>query len=148
MVNKKALSPVIATVLLILIVVIIAIIILLWARGFIKEQVFKFEDTAIEQTCGEVNFKASYSAGTLSLVNIGNINIHGFKIQKIKKGETEIDEGQKENALAIGESRDIEFSAGDYAELNIIPILLGKTEKGGVHEYTCPDNTGVSISLT
>ena len=39
--NKKAVSPVVSTVLLVLIVIILAIIILLWSRGFIKEVILK-----------------------------------------------------------------------------------------------------------
>ena len=39
--NKKAVSPIISTVLLIMIVIILAIIILLWSRGFIKEAITK-----------------------------------------------------------------------------------------------------------
>jgi len=39
--GKKAVSPVVATVLLILIVVILAVIVFLWARGFIGESLTK-----------------------------------------------------------------------------------------------------------
>ena len=41
--NKKAVSPMISTVLLIMIAIIIAIIILIWGRGFIKEKLDKSE---------------------------------------------------------------------------------------------------------
>lgn len=41
MVNKRGLSPIIATVLLIFLVLILASIVFLWARGFFSEQLEK-----------------------------------------------------------------------------------------------------------
>ena len=39
--KRKAVSPVVSTVLLIMIVVILAVIIIIWSRGFLSESVLK-----------------------------------------------------------------------------------------------------------
>jgi flagellin-like protein len=76
--NKRGVSPVIATVLLIGIVIVIGLIIFLWLRGLTQEAVFKF-DQNIELTCNDVKFSSSYSSGTLTISNTGNVAIYDIE---------------------------------------------------------------------
>jgi len=143
--NKKAVSPVIATVLLISIVIILAAIILIWALSFIKEVVMKEavegDERSAEQACSEVNLGASLSGGCLYLINRGNVPIYQLEI--IIKSGGSIDRENQEINLAPGHSSsniceiDDEYSSADSIE--IIPVLLGKTEKG-TSAYTCKNH--------
>ena len=58
--EKRALSPVITTVLLILVAIILALLIWFWARSAIGEQISKFDgnsDRPIDEVCNLVNLK-------------------------------------------------------------------------------------------
>jgi len=79
--KRKALSPVIATVLLIAIVIIIALIIFLWFRGLSEEIITKFGKKNIKLVCADVKFKAEYSSLTLSVSNIGNVPLYDFNLK-------------------------------------------------------------------
>lgn len=145
-IKKRGISPVISTVLLIMVVIILAAIIILWAQGFIKEKVLKF-DKPIENVCSEVSIKTFINNDepqTFGFTNIGNVPIHAIDL-KINRGwDSEI---QKiEERVDAGFSMMIEghFYNPDE-EVTIIPILLGKTKDGGVKEYSCPDSAGFVV---
>ena len=70
MINKKGVSPIIATILLIALTIIIALIVFQWMKGFTKEAITKFDGTNIELVCNDVQFEASYSNGNLVISNI------------------------------------------------------------------------------
>lgn len=134
--NKKGISPVIATVLLVSIVIVLALIIFLWATKFIQEAIEK-QGKPADQACGEVDLSASVAAGQLYLTNNGNIPI--FKIEKLEKTGGRVDKETVQVDLNIGQTKsDININpAAD--EIRIIPIILGETESGN-QEYTCKDN--------
>src|SRR3989344_7659436 len=81
MVNKKGVSPIIATILLIVLTLVIASIVFFWLKGLTKEATTKFEGTNIELVCDDVQFDASYSGGTLTISNLGNVPIYDFNIK-------------------------------------------------------------------
>src|SRR3989344_3021484 len=87
--NKKALSPVITTVLLIAMVIILAAIIFLWAKFFLGEIIEKeiggVKKTA-ERFCPDVNFQASISGAELSIANRGNVPIYNINLKMKTKG--------------------------------------------------------------
>ena len=87
--RKKAISPVIATVLLVAMVIVIGLIIFSWAKGFQEEAVTKFGGENIELTCEKVTFEADYSGGTLFLSNLGNVPIFQIKAKIYKDGSHE-----------------------------------------------------------
>ena len=152
--NKRAISPIIATTLLIVLVIIIALIILLWARGFIKEKILKFEKP-VENVCGEVSLRTFVNDDdTFGFTNIGNVPIHSVDLQLSTGGSTDIERIEdSDNDLAdIGISH--EFSSSDYTgyqsyssytKVKIIPILKGKTKSGGIKEYTCSEKNAFEI---
>src|SRR3990167_6150131 len=87
--NRRGVSPVIATSLLIAMVVVIGMIIFLWFRGFTEEAVTKFGGTNIKLICGDVSFDSSYSGGSIFLENVGNVPIYSFNLKVEKPGSHE-----------------------------------------------------------
>ena len=145
--NKKGLSPVIATVLLIAMVVVIGAIVFVWLKGLTKEQITKFGGTNIEVVCNDVYFEADYTtAGTLSILNSGNVPIYNFKIKIVNGGSYNmVDIGDISSEWAD------KFSTGlnqgglfsDQVSINgeeaiIIPVLIGESDQGR-KTYTCSE---------
>ena len=60
--NKKGVSPVIATVLLIGIVIALGLVVFFWFRSFTQEAVTKFGGENIQLVCNNVQFEGSYSS--------------------------------------------------------------------------------------
>ncbi len=143
--TKRGVSPVIATVLLIGIVIILALTIFLWFKNFTKEAVIKF-DKNIELVCDEVQFDADYSDGTLTLSNYGNVPVFKIKVRVESEGNyetrdiTEFTDLWPKNGLTQGGSFSdiIDFGVADRVVL--IPVLVGKTEKGEKRTFTCDEN--------
>ena len=84
--NKKGVSPVIATVLLIGIVIALGLVVFFWFRSFTQEAVTKFGGENIQLVCNNVQFEGSYSStsttsGTLAISNTGNVPIYNFNVQ-------------------------------------------------------------------
>lgn len=93
--QKKGLSPVIATILLISIALAIAVLIFMWARSFLNEQNTKF-DEPIENACALVSFDvevsvSSGSSGSIfaDVTNRGDVPIYGLELRK--RGATSIE---------------------------------------------------------
>lgn len=143
--DKKAVSPVITTVLLIALVVILAIIIFLWARSFIGEKIAKF-DKPIESVCDEVKFRASIDEDFLLLDNQGNVPIYAINIKKNSPGTSSVEE--KIIDLDKGGSKKEEIEIGDETtSISVIPILLGEVGEKK-EKFTCPESVAVEIELS
>ena len=151
--RKKGVSPVIATVLLIAMVVVIALIVFLWFRGLTEEAITKFGGTNVKLVCSDVSFDASYLAGTLSLLNTGNVPIFGIKAKISSQGSYETKDlrdfvdwpkvGLPQGGVFSGETG-VEFSD---AEVVLIPVLRGKSDKGE-KIYVCEEQYGKEILIT
>ena len=144
--SRKAISPVIATVLLIAMVVVIGLIIFLWFKGMTGEVITKFEGTNIEMVCNDVSFDASYSDGILYILNLGNVPVFGAKVKILRDGShetkdiVELSGNWPELGLNQGGtfSGDIsgEVSSGD--EIIITPVLIGNS-KSGEKTFMCDE---------
>jgi flagellin-like protein len=137
--KKKGVSPVIATVLLIVIAIIIAIIILLWFQLFYKEKLLKF-DKPIESVCSEVSIRTFVNEDdSFGFTNIGNVPIYRANLKTTSQGSSETFEISK--GIDAGFSTVIEgYKYSDYEQVEIIPVLLGKSKDGGVNEFVCEKN--------
>ena len=127
-VNKKGLTPIIATVLLIAVSLALAVIVFMWARGFIDESILK-NGRSIEDECRNVVFAADYdvSSGNLSVENLAEIPIYGFEIKEKTGGDVVIVNEEAGKGIGGGESEVLKYDASDAAEeLIITPILLGE----------------------
>jgi FlaG/FlaF family flagellin (archaellin) len=152
--NKKAVSPMVSTVLLIMIVIIMAIIILLWSRGFIKESILKEiggESKRVEQFCPEVAMTPILNSdGSFGFTNNGNVPIYALNLKLTSSGDSDtIDIRPTQGGLVNpGFATLIDPNTYDYYnydEVEIIPVLLGKTKTGAVKEKACDDIYALKI---
>ena len=152
--NKRGVSPVIATTLLIAMVVVTGLIIFLWFRGFTEEAVTKFGGTNVKLVCGDVRFESSYSSGSLFLSNIGNVPIYSIKLKVESPGsyETLDIENIVGNWPVTGLnqggvfSADISSSVSGAEKIVVIPVLRG-TSDTGARTHDCDEQYGEEIIL-
>jgi len=154
LVNKKGLSPIVATSILILIVIILAIIILLWARGFVGEAVIKEiagSEKRAEDFCREIKMKGIVNDDdTFGFENIGNVPIFAYKVQTENDGNVDVHrvDNNQGGSVNPGFSVIARYSSvspySAYESVKIIPILLGKTD-GSTQEFECPEINGILI---
>ena len=133
--SKKAISPVIATVLLIVVAIGLFIAIFFWIKSMQQESILKFQSD-IKQSCLNVNFDATYSSGTVQVQNNANIPIWKAEVWK-KSGGSLTPAGTIPGPILSAESASVGGISG-CTELKIVPILLG-TSKGVEKEYKCED---------
>jgi flagellin-like protein len=151
--KKRGISPVIATVLLIAMVVVIGLIVFIWFRGMIGESVTKFGKN-IQLVCDDIDFDASYSGGSLQLINTGNVPIFKMQIQLSKPGSHSTQEINNEeysewdkSGLSQGGTFSTSMNLGsDIERITLIPILAGTSDKGK-RTYVCEEQYGKEIVL-
>ncbi len=150
MVNKRGVSPIIATILLIALTIIIALIVFQWMKGFTKEAITKFDGTNIELVCNDVQFEASYSNGNLVISNIGNVPIYDFNVKSEYPGGHETTDlttmDLQWNGILPGGifSKDIPIQP-DTTTITLIPILLGVNKDGEQKTQVCDERNGKEI---
>jgi flagellin-like protein len=124
--KKKAISPVIATVLLVVVAIALFVIIFFWIKSFQSESIMK-QGTSIENVCSRVKFNVQSSGTSLSILNNGDVPIQAFKIIYEDGSAHDLDE-----LLMPGESR----TATCSGTTKLIPILRGT--KGPMEEnFAC-----------
>jgi flagellin-like protein len=144
--KKKGLSPVIASVMMIMLVLVLAAMIFLWARGFISEQIEKF-DKPIGDVCAEINFDAVLVGDNeLEIINRGNVGIRSFDIKLIKGGTSEVakfDFGGPQIDPGQAVKKQVTLLMDDNTEpdrIIIYPALLGSVRgKNANRPFTCVD---------
>ena len=159
-IKKKGLSPVITTVLLIVLVIVIIGIIFLWFSGMVEEGVTKFGKN-IQMVCDDVDFDASYSSDTISIVNNGNTplydvnikagtggNFESKKIKELASQSPEPSELWPEIGLTQGETFSVKISnyIDDSDTIIVSPILIG-TSSSGKKTFVCGGEYGKEISV-
>ena len=143
--RKKAISPMVSTVLLIMIIVIIAIIILIWGRGFIKEKLLKFSKP-VENVCSEVGIKPFVNEdNSYGFTNSGNVAIYQIDLKTIERGKSTITRIKESVSPGASIVLGPDYLGGSVEEIKIIPVLLGKTSSGKTKEYTCKEINAVAI---
>jgi flagellin-like protein len=140
--QKKALSPIITTILLVLIAIILAVIIFVWAVAFRGEQITKFyggEAKDIRLSCDSVLFSAELSGSSISIVNTGDVPIYRFDIQTQGNVNSEIIPVTTESSrVNPGQAATIAApNTQGVNELHIIPIFLGTDKDGKEKEASC-----------
>ena len=148
--EKRVLSPVIATALLITLAIMLSSIVFLWARGFISEQILKFNQP-VELQCEKVEWKinviGSSSIYSLEISNRGNIPIYGYVTKKYLDGNSESTQYSGIN-IKPGESKietvSLTYGSGlinsDYVEFS--PTILGTVSGKDTQtkSYVCSTN--------
>lgn len=141
--DKKGLSPVVATVLLIGLVLVLSLIIFLWAKYFLPEQVEKF-GSPIKDSCKDVNFEIAFANDVVSIQNKGNIPIYGVEIGK-KTGFGSMEYSNYTGGsytTRIGETNSFDFAASAGEQVVVVPVLLGETTDTKERKaYVCEDSS-------
>jgi flagellin-like protein len=138
--KRRGLSPIITTVLLITLTIAITAIIFLWFRGMVGEGVTKFGEN-IELVCEDVEFDASYSSGTLNIVNNGDVSIFRVNIKTSQGGGiyqtkdiTEFSSGSTWPTTGLAQggtfSGSIGSEVGSPSQITVLPVLIGTSSKG------------------
>ncbi len=142
MINNKAISPIIATVLLITLAVVVGTLILKFGNEYLKQ-------LSPPADCSQVNFEAGIyleSNGdlTLEVSNIGNIKIDSFTI-KIKDENENTD--LKEIPISVAPSESIrqipQFTISENSDITIIPHIKNTQDK----IVQCPEEFGKPIFI-
>jgi len=142
--NKKGLSPVIASVLLVALVLVLATIIYLWARAFIPETVEKFGST-IENSCPNVVFDATYSGDYLRVQNKGNVPIQGIRYAIEEPGSLAYNDYMGPAPIVADGTFNIEIGDTGGKHVRVIPILLGKASTGELKAFACDESVKTTI---
>ncbi|MBS3107878.1 hypothetical protein J4468_03075 [Candidatus Woesearchaeota archaeon] len=122
MINKKGISPLIATVLIIGFTVALAAVIMVWGSDFIKSTTDDVDRTTkVQIACTNADFKVlscKKAAGEVSIENIGAISLK-FKVRdfanKIGSVSNEI------KSLEIGEAKCADGACGD--SITVFPVV-------------------------
>ena len=142
--HKKGISPVVATVLLIVIALAAFAFVFMFARGFIKESIEKF-NAPIENACQSIVYEATLSEGEgkIYLNNQGNTPVYGFNIEQTTEGSSTVTFVRPQSGnLAIG-AIDVLVDIWDLSgveSVKIIPVLVGlgkNTNEGRL--FPCTD---------
>ena len=155
--NKRGVSPVIATVLLIGIVIALGVIVFFWFSSFTQEAITKFNGENIQLVCNDVQFQASYSSdGDLAFSNTGNVPIYSFNVQ-IQGSQGTFTTQDIKNLISNWPSSGLRtggvFSGNILGKINganqliLIPVLEGKVSNGDQKSFTCADQYGYKISV-
>ena len=154
--DKRGVSPVIATVLLIGVVIALSVVVFLWFRSFTQETITKFGGQNIQLSCGDVSFDARYSSGNLEISDTGNVPIYNFNLQINAGGGsystqaiTDITTSWPSTGLNQGSaySGDISSAVSGASSIILIPVLRGTTSSGQEKVYTCGSQYGKTLSL-
>lgn len=153
--EKRGLSPVIATVLLVAMVIVIALIIFLWFRSLSGEAITKFGGTNIKLVCKDVSFSSDYTGGSISISNFGNVPIYSMEIKISSQGSHEtqslsdLSSNWPTSGLRQGgvfSSQDLSSTLSGATEVKLIPVLAGTSDKGQ-KTYTCEEQYGEVLNL-
>ena len=128
--NKRAISPVIATVLLVVVVIALFILIFLWIRGFQKEVITKY-GTPIDTQCTALRYDVRYSVPSVEVSNMGSTTIYRANLYvggKLQGNVTNIQPAS---------SSTLTLACTPGTKLKAIPYLLGTTSSGVQKEYAC-----------
>jgi len=142
--NKRAIAPLIATVLLIAITIAAALAVFVFAKGFVKENVEKLGGP-IETACQGISFDALLTGKSIQATNKGNVVIYAFNVKFETAGTSKLkfiktDSGK----LGIGEVDKMDISGLTGDTITLIPVLLGKGVNSGTGKlYPCNENAVV-----
>lgn len=152
--NRRGLSPAITTILLIVMIIVIIGIIFLWFRGMVEEGVTKFGKN-VQLVCGDVNFDARYSSGTLNVVNNGNVPIYNVNLKITNSDGSFTTKSAKDmgtdfnwppKGLNQGQTFSGTVDTTGANKITVFPILIGTTSSGK-KTFICEGQYGKEITI-
>ncbi len=134
--NKKAIEPVIATILLVVVAIVLFFLVYLWIRGFQQEALLKF-NAPIETACSQVDFSVYISGNNIQIANTGSVPIHRIEIYEVNSSGTKKIGSIDEDLLASSDIITSVTKSGGCEKLKFLPFLLGSTKSGKEKEQAC-----------
>ena len=137
--EKRGVSPIIATILLIAISVVLIALVYIWLKGFGGEAIQKKNNPAY-QACEKVSLTASYRESNNELVieNNGNVAVYSLEILVTKDKESTRTPDSKQ--ILVGDVYSITLSESNPDLIQVYPILLGTNEENEKRTYLCDKN--------
>lgn len=136
--NKKAISPLIATVLLIGFAVALAAVVMTWGGGFIRSTTesteIQAETTLMCATKLNFDVKADCTNNQLIIDNKGSVGITKLTIKGIDKEGNTIPADTKIIEIPAYDIKSIPMALGEIAELSVIATVVSEGK-----EITCGD---------
>lgn len=131
--DKKGVTPVVATVLLISIAVALAVIIFVWAIAFNKEVITK-NGQNIDSFCDRVDLRATLNGNNIEINNKGSIPVDNVKILDKDGGSEVARDCDESGLLPIGRTVTLSKASCKVAgtPIKVIPVL-----KGDSKDYQC-----------
>jgi hypothetical protein len=135
-------------------VIVIGLIVFLWFRGWQQDAITKFGKN-VEMVCEDIKFSASYdvTTGELGIVNDGNVNVYDMSVKISQAGSHETKSlkndftGWPSSGLSSGGAVSVILNLGSsVTEINVIPVLAGKSETGS-KSFVCDDRHGKEITI-
>lgn len=146
--NKRGVSPIIATVLLITIALALAAIIFVWAKTFFGEKITK-DGSDIGMACDQISFSGEISTTKLKIENTGNTALYGVRIDKVEGGSVKELQAIVPKVVTGAQSVEVALSsdlvAGD--EVLVVPIILGEDSNGERVQFACDSSLGLSLTV-
>jgi len=151
--NKKALSPVIATVLLIALSLTLASFIYMWMTTFVSEKI-EVMGKPVEEVCKEVSFEIigknipQDNKVDIQVVNRGNVDIKGLEIKFLKEKGSYMNK-YLFDALIAETSYVQNFSVEDgVSQVIMYPVILGSVVGKKVTKPITCIYSGKTVSLS
>lgn len=157
--SKRAVSPIIATVLLVAIAIASSFLVYKWSTSFIGEHINKFSEP-MDTVCQRITFDASLSERTLGVYdtdmyelvvnNQGNDNIKEMQIKAFEGGNSVVKSiAPTEGERMIGKGKTVTilfnpkmFELSQINKIEVTPLLLGKgVTSGKIKLKGCTDQT-------
>jgi len=142
--EKKGLSPVVATLILVVVVVSLSSIVFMWARSLIGEAITK-NGVPAEQACEEISLSATYYAsdGRLQISNNADISVSKLSVAIESGGD--FSEELKDVKVLAGDSVEIRIISGG-TNVEIVPWITGE-KSGNVKGFFQCENTVVRAEI-
>ena len=145
--NKKAISPVIGTILLIVLAITIIVYLFFWIKGFVID----LAPRGLQ--CDEVKFDAgiiydnSQQKYVLDIVNVGNIPLAGFTIKRISQGFVKLEE-EVSGDVEPGNSESFVLNKVNQAgTFLVIPMILETRLNDVEIVQQCEDEFGKEVEI-
>ena len=113
----------------------------------VQEEGTKFGKN-VKLVCDDVDFEASYSAGSLSIINTGNVAIYAMKLKIFKEGSYSTDDLSNWPELGLNQGGTFSGSIDvtDANKIILIPVLMGSSSEGK-KSHMCEEQYGYEIII-
>ena len=143
-IDKKAISPLVATIMLVGLAIVAFIFIFTWTRGMISEQTQKFSEP-IENWCGKVAFEATLDGNVVYVNNMASVPIYGMNMELSSKGGKTVKFVRSSDGIIDpAESDSVTLDLSSAEKIRAIPVLLGVGRNSGKGKiYACSNSAKV-----